>query len=254
MKKIKSFLSVMLAIMLVSVFAANLTVSAASSKNLNTTMQKQVTPYFCGVASLQSVLWNEYERFSGTGVASNVTKAAKKAIISNQYLVAANIKSHSGYDVIKNTQTPWFIGSKDSQASDTNYNPLCKTLNEMTNCKWNIFGRYTNTGKFESSTVKSKIVNSINKGHCVLANGASSKISYKVIINNKNVDYPKTSGHWVVVTGYENNGNTLIIADPAAKSPALGSSWQNLSTTYKVSLSEFTKYIGNGSHGIVYAQ
>ena len=57
----------------------------------------------------------------------------------------------------------------------------------------------------------------------------------------------------IVVKGYENSGKTLIIADPAANSSALNSSWKVLTnSTYKVNINEFYAFIGNGSHGIVY--
>ena len=258
MRKIKSFISVLLSLIIVSVFATSLVSSATTpaSKTIGTVMHPQIESYYCGVASLQSVLINENSRSSKTPI----VKASYLGIISNQRTIASFIKGYWGYDVDQYHQTPWYTYGNPS---DGNTNPPCKTLNALTDNNWDIAGRNTGKGDFTIPNIQKYIMNSINKGHCVMANGQTGyynnkgqfvrNITYNAYIGSKKVTYPNTTGHWVVVKGYENSGKTLIIVDPAANSSALNSSWKVLTnSTYKVNINEFYDFIGNGSHGIVY--
>ncbi|MCR5601313.1 MAG: C39 family peptidase [Ruminococcus sp.] len=261
MKKFKSIITLLVSMILVSAFTTALIADAATRRVLYATINPQEQDYYCGVASLQALLRNENSHNSSK------LKSDARGSKSQKDVVGLIKKYGGGYNVDSTHETAWFTGNDSSQASNRGYNPLCATLQRMTDYDWQILGRYTNRDlQFNATNVRYKIMNSIDHNHCVLANGQSCYkvkdnngyvkiISYNIKIKlgfagNTERIYPNTTGHWFVVDGYEDNGYTLLIRDPAWHGVGCGS-WNDSSNIFRISLSEFMRYI-DGSHGIIY--
>lgn len=257
MKKIKSIITLLVSMILVSAFTTALIADAATRRVLYATINYQEESYYCGVASLQALLKNENSHNPGK------LKSDARGSKSQKDVVGLIKKYGGGYDVDDQHQTAWYTGNAKTKPSNRGYNPLCATLQRMTDYDWQILGRNTETGvQFNATNVRYKIMNSIDHNHCVLANGQScwedengNLHSYNIKVKlgfagNTERIYPNTLGHWFVVDGYEDNGNTLLIRDPAWGGTGCGD-WNNLSNIFRISISEFMRYI-DGSHGIIY--
>lgn len=170
-----------------NVVEMNATVRAVSNRLTNMTQKSQETGYWCGFATLESVIEE-----SGTNITQmDIVKAIKKT---------SSASSTASLD--------WY--SIDGTA--TSQFPSSVYLNSLNlGFTWAPFP-IGNAGAnpASASTLSAKIISTVDKGWGCMALGSSTA-------NNKlHPNYPSaTIGHWVGIDGYGSSGSTIWIVDPA---------------------------------------
>lgn len=183
----------------------------ASEKSLRVWQVDQSTNYYCGYASIKSLL--DYEGVSKT-----------------QDEIAREVYK-------KNKSCPWYLSNGDSYDQF----PVPKYLSDKIDFSYVPYPYGTaGTTDITTSKVKSKVVSTIDNEHGLMACG-NSKGS---ISNHESIlpGYPgRNVGHWIVIRGYKNNGDTVLIADPA-KSDKVSFS-DSIDAYYSISTSKLRAFI-----------
>ncbi|MBN9163471.1 MAG: C39 family peptidase [Myxococcales bacterium] len=90
--------------------------------------------------------------------------------------------------------------------------------------------------KAQRDLLKSDLLARIGSGYPIVAN---------VISGWRPPGYPSgTIYHYVAVVGFDDGGDKVLIADPAAEGKGGGASWNNVSRTYWISLQDLGTWIG----------
>ncbi|MDR2044512.1 MAG: C39 family peptidase [Clostridium sp.] len=175
----------------------------------------QDTSTYCGFAAVKSVL--TYKAVHLTQTQANIKTQAE------------TLCNDTGEDSL-----PWYIGNGTSYS--TNFFPAAAVLNYYLGYHY-----YTPFGPWSSamttSSIEAKIVYDIDQSLPVLVCGVSGPNSAASHMPN----YPNSNkSHWLVVKGYSDYGDTIVIADPAKSSAVSWSS--NISAVYTVSIGKITDY------------
>ncbi len=182
-----------------------------SKKYLSIWQVDQSTNYYCGYAAIKSLL--DYEGVSKT-----------------QDEIAGEVYS-------TNNSCPWYLANGNSYDQF----PVPKYLSDQIDFFYVPYPYgAAGTTNITTSQVKSRVVATIDNEHGLMACGKSKGS----IPNHESIlpGYPAYNvGHWIVIRGYNNNGNTVRIADPA-KSDAVSFS-DNIDAYYSISTSKLRAFI-----------
>ncbi len=183
---------------------------SSSAMYLNINQVAQETNYWCGYAAIKSLL--DYE-----GVSMTQTQIANEV-----------------YDA--DEACPWYLANGDSLSQF----PVPNFLKRKTNFTYIPFP-YGGAGTTEitANDITTRVVNTIDDGHGVLACGTS----YGASSGHASIlpGYPASNiTHWLAVYGYSSYGSVICIADPA-KSSAI--SWSgNINRYYTVSATKLASF------------
>ena len=139
----------------------------------------QQNSYFCGPASAYIAIKYNVPSFSGT-----------------QSSLASSLIY---YDAYGDPSTPWNIGYNSQGVL---VYPMRNTLNQFMYVPWYLAMPIDNTKTV--AALKADIVSTIDSGYPVVGN------IYGVQFNGY-----YTPGHWIVIKGYKDSGDTITIVDPA---------------------------------------
>lgn len=160
----------------------------ASSNIVNVSWQKQLNGYYCGPATASMILKN-----LGITVAQN-----------NSTLISRLSTTTSG--------TPWSIGN----GTDISHYPMANTLNLYKGVTLFIPRPFVAAqSTLTRSNLKSSTIASIDAGRAFACLGTSKRSSSH---SSHLTNYPTNMdvGHWLVISGYGNNGESIYVTDPAA--------------------------------------
>ncbi len=182
-----------------------------NKKYLNIWQVAQSTNYYCGYASIKSLL--DYEGISKT-----------------QNEIAGEVWS-------TNEPCPWYKSNGNSYDQFL----VPKYLKEQTDFHYIPYPYgAAGTTNITTSQIKNRVVATIDNEHGLMACGESkgSTPNHESILPG----YPAHNvGHWIVIRGYTSNGDIVVIADPA-KSDAVSFS-SDIDAYYSISTSKLRAFI-----------
>jgi len=177
-------------------FGSSSKTSAALLQNsLSISHVTQQNGYYCGPATAYMALKYNVPSFSGS-----------QSSLANSLIY---------YDQDGDPGTPWNIGYN---ANNVLVFPMQNVLNQYMYVPWYLPKNidYNTT----ASSLKADIISTIDAGYPVAGN-----------ICNASLNGFYTPGHWLIISGYKNSGNTITIYDPA-----YGQQYGALSATFDVSI------------------
>ena len=239
MKKLNMLAGILGSVIIAGSMIGSVTASAATSKIIaNVYQYSQQKGWWCGYASMESALNNEYYRGNmvpGYNYWWSQTNVADAAHNYNNRIVPYNPKDKDW------SPFPWYIGG-NSHVRNQKYYPAGGFLNSKVRFTWIALGN--SFPDFSKENVKKKLMSTLDSGHAVLCCGISNSRDSSHMPN-----YPAgAKGHWVACDGYSNSGNTILIVDPAANSVCIG--YDSVRPYYSVSLDKF--YAFASGHGIIW--
>lgn len=183
----------------------------ASYKYLDVWQVPQSTNYYCGYASIKSIL--DYHRVNKT----------QDEIAEEVYSI--------------NDSCPWYLMNGNSYDQF----PVPKYLKEKTGFNYAPYPYgAAGSANISISDVRRRVVSTLDDEQGLMACGSSkgSESEHESILPG----YPSYDvNHWIVVRGYKKYGDTIFIADPA-KSSAVSFS-DNIRAYYSVSASKLRAFI-----------
>ena len=190
--------------------------SYPSSVNLNVAWEQQTNNYYCGPATAAVILKH-----------IGYTYATQEILAGDNYLSTDKFKS-----------TPWFSGMQ-SQSSQLKYYNMPYGLNQYQNVNHSAYVdrwpyEVCNSGNEEEYI--DKIMFTLSEGYPVPLNGCTP---LKNSISSDLNKYPE--GHWVVLQGYNRNGDNFLVVDPA-----YGLKGFATTPTYTASKSDILEFIQLG--------
>lgn len=254
MKLKKLLISVIASASVVTSMMGSLSTSAADQSRwlYSIDQQGQKYDYFCGYAAMLTEIDHSYRLGKLKG--SNNKKW-------DQDKVAVYMQDHYNHKPYQNGQydqygnkidgsLAWYVGSSNSVDYNQNMYPAGRALKAITGFSYIAYGCCTSgESSLRASEVKSRVRNTINNNHAVLACGRSNPEGSSYLPN-----YPTWTKieHWIAVDGYnysDKYGDNIWILDPAARGCG-GAGFENVPQSYSVTLQKFTDFAW--FHGILW--